>query len=221
MSQYETSSSIQSNAYETNTDEYTITLAGGDHNGDSADATPPKFKDKKERPWSKYVYFRPEWCEDPILKGWLAPDPKNEQRVFCKICRKSLAAHKKDLHHHAATRSHSTLAASYSFDDDEITDADGNVILSQNEIEQISFTRPKTRKYTKRKMKREISSSPSKAASMAQMTLEQVQSIQAVEFLLGLDLAHTLRGLGDIEINIPVDDISPSKPKMSRVSSQL
>ena len=215
--------------------------------------TPPKTV----KPWAKYVYFRQEWLEDPNLQDWLAQDPKNALRAYCKICKKSLAAHKKDLHHHAATKSHNLLASSLSEDnatisflsqsqDDPITISDKESKMSpnihthfENEIDDIhststttniippattSFSPPKTkRKYTKRKIKPDVEvissvSSPPKQSFMSQMTLEQAKSIQAAEGLLGFDLTNTLRGIGDIEIHIPMDEFSSSKPKSRKLS---
>ncbi len=48
------------------------------------------------------------------MRGWLAPDPNNDQRARCKVCNKFLNAHKKDLLTHASTKK-----ASIKYDEDD------------------------------------------------------------------------------------------------------
>ena len=81
-----------------------------------------------------------------------------------------------------------------------------------------NYVKPR-RRYRRRKCTdAESYTAPSTSGSQgtSQVTLEQAQSIQAVEALLGLDLANTLRGLGDVEIHIPMEDLNSSPKKKVR-----
>ncbi|CAH1101932.1 unnamed protein product [Psylliodes chrysocephalus] len=50
--------------------------------------------------------YRSVWEQNSELRGWLMPDPEDDKRGFCKVCKCSLIAHKKDLLLHRKSRKH-------------------------------------------------------------------------------------------------------------------
>ncbi|XP_054276003.1 probable 5-hydroxyisourate hydrolase R09H10.3 isoform X1 [Macrosteles quadrilineatus] len=54
--------------------------------------------------------YRTAWESLPDFKGWLRAVPENPTRAFCKICNKTLYAHRLGLLHHMSTRKHTKKA---------------------------------------------------------------------------------------------------------------
>ncbi|XP_063895636.1 LOW QUALITY PROTEIN: zinc finger protein 862-like [Helicoverpa armigera] len=50
--------------------------------------------------------YRKEWESDPILKGWLTVCIGDDTKAWCKACKCTLVAHKKDLVEHSKTKKH-------------------------------------------------------------------------------------------------------------------
>ncbi|KAB7497158.1 putative low-specificity L-threonine aldolase 1 [Armadillidium nasatum] len=56
--------------------------------------------------FAKYVKYVKSWEDDPNLKEWIAPMVGDNKAAYCKVCRRPLHPHKKDLLLHSKTKKH-------------------------------------------------------------------------------------------------------------------
>lgn len=77
--------------------------SGDPEPGVSGSNTPPR---KKSKGWYQQS-FNPEWLQDPELKDWVKPDPKDKNGAFCSVCDWKLKnCNKSALMKHKASSKH-------------------------------------------------------------------------------------------------------------------
>lgn len=56
---------------------------------------------------------RESWLRDPLFKEWLAIDPSDETKCYCKYCKSSIVAKLYDVQAHAKTNKHMATASCF------------------------------------------------------------------------------------------------------------